>query len=259
MPDTDNQSQLIVALANRLGIPSDEAAVQRRILAELDAGASAKSQLTAILGALGEQDQGGAMQKIVDLIQKSQALLEAMPQLAELKDAKLKDEEKAVEEDVEQAMTACRIPAAAKDAMLFTRKGGVELNAQSGADDWKRRELARASFLQKYPVPRANEQHLLMSLATHRPVSSSITTPVAPPPSPGAGASSGGATLEAITACNGRNITEQAMAFVRDQPGGAKLSREDVHERACTMLASLRAQGVRMPPPPGRRLAIPSH
>jgi hypothetical protein len=241
--------------AERFRIPVDEAGVTKAVLAELDKGANAQTQLSAILGALQVEDQGGAMQKIIDLIKNSSALLEAMPQLAELKDAKIKSEEKAVEQDVEQAMAAHRIPDAAKEAMLFTRTGGVTLTSKSPAEDWQRRESARSNFLAKYPLPRANEQHLLTSLATHRPVMGSITNPQNPPPPPGAG--KGNTTLESIQACAGVNITAKAMAFVRSQPGGDKLSHEDAHANACALLAEIRGQGVRLPPPPGRRFEIP--
>jgi hypothetical protein len=246
----ESKSQILIALATRLGIPSDEQAVQRKILAELDAGAEARKQLEAILAALGVKDQPAALAKIVDQIKSSQALLDAMPQLEALKEAKVKDEEKAVDEDVDKAMAAHRLPPEAREAMRFMRKGGVELTKESPSEAWERRLAARAAFATQYPLPAQSEAHLLATIAVPRPAEQGQVMGTQVP--------SRTSTADAVFACAGRNVTEQAMAFVRSQAGGAKLSHEDAHEAACALLAELRSQGVALPKPPGRRLDIPT-
>jgi len=237
-------------LAERFGIPNDEASVQKRILAELDAGADATKQLQALIKALGVEDSAAAMKRIVDLVKNSSDLLEAMPQLEQLKAAKLEDEEKAVEEDVDEVMAARGYTdPGVKVALLSLRSGGIELTKDSPKEDWDRRAAAAKQFKETYPLPERGQGHLLSRLAV--PVESGRAQPAAPPPPPGTG--NGGLSLDAVNACAGRNITEKAMAFVRSRPGGDGLSYEAVHEAACSMLANFRSEGVQLPQPPGKQ------
>lgn len=198
------------------GLGCDEADVERvalerhKKLVALEADAGPEAQLKAILGALGVEDQDGAMKRIVGLLQSAAALNEAMPQLAEYAASQAGAEEAAVEEEVEQAMQAHRLPPAAKAALKLMRTGGAAVAGLTGAELRKAlaaRKAAREAFLREYPLPAPKQAHLLQRVAAE------------PTQQPAA---------TAVPSVLGRNDFERAMASAR--AANPTLTFEQAHE-----------------------------
>ena len=140
-------------------------------------GKSSTTGLAAILTALGVEDVGGATKKITEMLANSAALLEAMPELAALKEKQGEDEDGDAEKDVGEAMAAGRIPESVKPALMFMRTGGVAIPKDKASAAYGKelalalvkRAESRKAFRAAYPPvdPRA--------LALTRP--SGVTTP----------------------------------------------------------------------------------
>jgi len=224
--------ELLKLLATRFNIPADEGAVQKAILAELDAAGQATAQLTSILGALGVEDVDAAMQRIVAQMKAAKALEEAMPQLAALKDEQAAVEEKAVEEDTDMAMQAHRLPAAAKAALLVMRRGNVaRLTRESAPADFAARVESRKAFLAAYPpAPAADKAHLLQAVATV-PAGQPITAPQGPEAGPAS-------SLAELGGYPGRNDLERAINLVRSKTPHLPFAL--AHKEACRLLATAR-------------------
>jgi hypothetical protein len=62
--------------------------------------------------------------------------------------------------------------------------------------------------------------------------------PIAPPPALGAGE-----LAIDLSAYPGANSVQRAMAYLRAQPGGEKLTFDEAHARACELTRSMRAAG----------------
>ena len=80
------------------------------------------SNKTALLGASGAPDPAGGAAKVAALMQQASKLEAAMPELASLREMKAKNDEKAQDEDVSQAVAYHRIDAKAVPAMKLFRK-----------------------------------------------------------------------------------------------------------------------------------------
>lgn len=246
--------KLLALLAARFGIPTDEDAVQRRILAELDAAGDAKKQLEALFSALGVTDPANAVAQVVDLVQKAKKLEEVMPQIAALKESQATTEDAAAEEDVDQMMAAYRVDAKLKPALLFARTGGVKLSKESTQAEWEKRLAAKKSFAEQYPVAAPEHAHLLQPIATTpsattvfgSPVLNTMTVdasgritagrPAMPAPPPG-GASP--TVLAGIRSAAGANAVDKAMTYLQSQPGGDRLHLGDLHKQACQLVRQL--------------------
>lgn len=221
----------------------------------LEAATGVRGQLAAILQALGVEDQDAALASIVDLVNKAAKLEEAMPQIAELRESKVAQEEDEEEEDVDEAMKAHRLDPKAKPALLAMRRGSVKLDPKADDATWRAqleaKDAAKAKFLEEYPPPKAGEGHLGTPLATKPTDRGGYRSalgrarggpngvsfdPPAPPPA------ETDVTLAQIEACEGPNITAKAMAFVRSEAGGDKMSHDAVHARASTILRAARVR-----------------
>ena len=181
-------------------------------------GKSSTTGLAAILTALGVEDVGGATKKITEMLANSAALLEAMPELAALKEKQGEDEDGDAEKDVGEAMAAGRIPESVKPALMFMRTGGVSIPKDKASAAYGKelalalvkRAESRKAFRAAYPPvdPRA--------LALTRP--SGVTTPSGAAPTgkgiPGVkalGTGAGDRTEINLNGYEGRNRFERAI------------------------------------------------
>lgn len=243
----DMDPKFIKLVASKLGIPADEEAVQKAIVARLDAGESSTSSLKAVISALGVENPDEAMKKIASMFQSVEALEKAMPELKSLREGQADDEEKSAEKEVDQAMTAYRMPAAAKKALLAMRLGLVARPAKDAPADafakflTARRE-AKMKFTAEYPPVDADKKHL--SQTVHAGPGG------APPPkSAGDVIDVKGEILETggvnLTGLPGRNEFEKCIAFAGKQMGDqawAKLTYEQKHRAGREVMTQLRAE-----------------
>lgn len=242
--------EIIKILAARLGIPADEAAVQKAIVVRLEKGEGAMSGLQAILSALGVEDVSGATSKIAQMFKSVDALERAMPELAALREGEAKGEDEDASEDVESAMATYRMPAPSKPALVAMRTGGVALTA--GATDLvarlAARAAARAAFLAAYPpVDPAKRQLLAPAFG-----SGSGAPPLRQLSAAHGGGDTqlqaqaitlGGAPVIDLSAYHG-NATERALAWVEaNEPQSKTMTREQKFYRARTVLTQARAMG----------------
>jgi hypothetical protein len=232
MPDLD-----IKALARRLKVKDTEEAV----LLAVDQGQNAEQMLTSLLQALGVDDPQGAVTKIASLLKQAADLEQAMPELASLRDRVAKVDDQEANDEVDQAMSAHAMPASARVALLNLRRSDVK------------------AFREAYPVPDARTAHLTRSFFTtpqttpahaSAAVSSmlsrlsagqhgvALAPPIAPPPMLGAG--DAGVDL---TKHPGANPIARAMSYLRAQPGGERLTFDELHAKSCDLVRSLRAAG----------------
>jgi phage I-like protein len=211
--------------------------VEQKLIKTLEAGADAMSKLETILGSLGVEDVSGASAKIAKMLTDSAKLVEVWPELESLRSKAKEADEKTATDDVQAAMTAHRIPENARPAMLLYRKSDPK------------------AFAETYPgAPNGVTPHLLQSMFTHPSGGQPAYTgplgklhalegggavmrqggPAAPPPAPGAGHD-----LVNLDNFEGANVTQRAMAYVRSQPGGDKLTLEQCHARASDIVQSI--------------------
>lgn len=138
--------ELIALLAGRLSCaPTADAVATAAPIAldrlQFDASA-AKEKLGALLGALGVQDQAGALEKITSMIAQVQALLEVMPELGELVDGAMAAEDAAAEEDMGMVAATMRglpehVAKEAKVGIFFARTRGIDLQRLPRLQDGK--------------------------------------------------------------------------------------------------------------------------
>lgn len=244
---------LIKMLAGRFGIPANESEIEAKIVSELDGGKVALTERSALLDALGEDTINAAVLKIGKLIKDHASLQEAMPKLQALAEMNIATEDAAVEDDIEAAIAAHRMPPAAKAAMVALRTGGVALTAETYADAMPRRLAAKAAFVLAYPVAPAAQQHLLQNLSGAAPAADPFAginvganggMTRARPATPQGGGNVIAEHAHGIQLAAGRNITEQAMAYVASRPGGDALTREDQHAQACGLVSQCRKAGL---------------
>jgi hypothetical protein len=257
----DELKEFLVLGAARLRLDTTEPeTVKKRLLEAASGYQGAMDQVKALVTALGVEDPNAAAQRIAELIQSAAQLKAALPQLAALEEAQDSAEDESAENDVVAAMSAFRITPEAKSALLFMRTGGIAfkkgLAPEARELARKSREAAKAKFFETYPKTDQAHEHLTRSVATvpvTRPLGLQSETqtfvmsggsipfsalrrdpPIAPAGGPGAGA---GGTVD-LEAYPGRNVTEKAMAFCRSQPGGDKLSFNDLHARASDIVVA---------------------
>ena len=210
-------------LADRLSIPAEPDSVLKAVKLRLDAGESATTGLKAILSALGVEDVDGATAKLAQMFKQVDELEKAMPELSALREQKAATEETEAEEEVAEAMQAHRMPASAKVALLHLRRANP------------------GEFRKSYPSAPRDKAHLTQAFfaggsaptqlgATHG------AAPLAPPPAPGV---NGPVNLSAY---KGRNVTEQALAYLdATDPNAKKLSMHERYATARRVVASATA------------------
>ena len=210
-------------LAERLGIPAEPEAVQKAVVIRLEAGESATTGLKSILGALGVEDVDGATAKIAQMFKQVDELEKAMPELSALREQKAATEEEKAEEEVGEAMQAHRMPPSAKVALLHLRRSNPD------------------EFRKTYPRAPRDKAHLTQSIFAGGSAATQLgathgSTPLAPPPAPGG---SGPINLSAYA---GRNVTEQALAYLdATDPNAKKMSSHERYAHARRIVVSATA------------------
>lgn len=208
LPDEVTTMDLKAELAKRLslGANANEAAILLAVddlieeaqegTAEQQAATEAADKLKAILEALGVADAEAAIAKIAEHIKKAEELKALLPELEALRSYKAQEEEKAVEQDVEEAMATSRLAANLRPALVLLRRNDP------------------AAFAQQFPKVRPNETHL------SRPFGSLPNgTQVYPPSAQPAHAlplSNHGAALD-LRSYPGRNGTERILSHLKAQ------------------------------------------
>ena len=210
-------------LAERLDIPAEPEAVQKAVVIRLEAGESATTGLKSILGALGVEDVDGATAKIAQMFKQVDELEKAMPELSALREQKAATEEEKAEEEVGEAMQAHRMPPSAKVALLHLRRSNPD------------------EFRKTYPRAPRDKAHLTQSIFAGGSAATQLgathgSTPLAPPPAPGG---SGPINLSAYA---GRNVTEQALAYLdATDPNAKKMSSHERYAHARRIVVSATA------------------
>jgi phage I-like protein len=234
--EESGMNELLTLLAERCGIPADETRVKAAVLHKLEAGADADGKLRAILNALGVEDVNGGMAKITEMFKMVAALEEAMPELKSLREAQVATEEEDVEEDVEEAMKAHRLPAGAKAALRHMRTGGILLSKGASSEQLAARRAARAAFLQAYPPVAASSSYLTASIATVPEKRAFSGAPLSPPAPPGAQEQ----LSEQLESQPGKTLVEKAINLMRSQADTQGLPFEEIHRRACELARRIR-------------------
>lgn len=108
------------------------------ILAAAKTADDARATLGGILTALGVEDSAGGVDKIASLMKQAADLEEALPELGLLREAKEAADAAEVDQDVDTAIAASKLPASMKDALVLLHKS-----------------VGHAEFVKRYPVPTA--------------------------------------------------------------------------------------------------------
>lgn len=165
----------------------------------------ADDQLRAVLGALGEQDVDGAMKRIADMFGQCAKLKAALPALEAYEAAMKESEEKAVEDDVQMAMSHYFAgTTSAKAALLHMRRNDA------------------AGFAASYPRPTPEMLALTSKRVPLQASAGAKVSGVKVPMLPNGTAP----TIELVNAQKGGNPNAKAVALVRAS-GGEKLSNEE--------------------------------
>jgi hypothetical protein len=266
-----NHMSLLKTLAGRFKIPADEAEIEKAVMLALETGEQAKTMLEQLMEALGKKP----LEKARELL----ALKDLIPHIEQLLGGQLEAEEKSVDEDVEAVTAGYHVPAEFKTALVAQRRGPVPslkldgcmkvvegtIGPQSphGRTPLQLRAEARKAFAECYPVAFArpgDPTHLTMSLATRSSAEPHSTLlralgpsrdgglgfrgqPALPAPPPGAARNGGGELAQLaqqIDGFPGRNHVEKAMAFLREQPGGAKKHLDQLSAEAFALCRNIR-------------------
>jgi Mu-like prophage I protein len=272
---TSTMSKLIT-LAKRLKvnatITNEDEAVDailahiRKLEESVKLAGGAREKLEAIGKLFGVEDPAGVLDAVSGQAAELEQLKAAIPEMAELLAGQADDEDKAAEEDVDEAIAAHRLPPTAKPALMAMRTGGVELDKKAKLDELRtkldQRRAQRAKFQAAYPVAPAQQAHLGRPIATQPGQPQAYGPPAGPPPVALSGAPAGypaappmvpappghqqGPSVN-LEGYPGRNPVERAMAFCREQPGGDKLSHDQLWQNGCELNRRLaaEAQGLR--------------
>ena len=213
----DMDPKLLARIAAALKTTADQKSVETALAVMLDkGGVGAMDSLGAILSALGVEDVPSAQKKIADMFGQVAALEAAMPELAALREQKAATEEAAAEGEVDEAMTAHRMPKEARTALLFMRKSDPK------------------KFAADYPVAPKAQRHLTSPVFAGGPTSgtgSPVNASASGGRSPAAllpGASGGPVDLSSYP---GANITVKALAYVEATTPPEKFARMSRDER----------------------------
>lgn len=271
----------LIALAGRLGVTADTPDAPEKLAAAvslvLEQNKDFRTKFAAIAKALGVENADEVLASLGAKLAEADELRAALPELEKLRAQQGEDEEEVAQKDVMAAMRVHGLDDRYKPMIAHMRTGGVELPRKRDrkgnmvldvghptyAECLERRRAARQTFLEEYPIPDAGSDHLLESVATapsspsfHRgPLAAARmnggsivmgggSRAAAPAPGPGAEAASRGqAPRLDLSRYAGRNVTEQAMAYIREQPGGDALPFEQLHEKACAIVDAQREAG----------------
>lgn len=216
--------KLLALVATKLGIPSTAGDVEKQIVIKLEQGQDAMTKLEALLTALEVEDVPGATKKIVDLVQKAAKLEEVMPELGQLREMKAKGEEAAMEQQVDQAMAAHRIPANMRKSLMLHRKSDPE------------------GFAKEFPLPDAAKAYLTRPIVTGNGTGAPVVAPATLSSTSAVGVPSQGAQAINLSQYPGVNDTQRVHAYLESTLGDSfkKLTRDERFALGRKTLAQLK-------------------
>jgi len=259
-PNKERMKSLLIKLGRHVGIevPPDADDTKQAVLAdrilnalrlEKEEGTGVKAGLTALLKALGVEDAEGGVARVAEMMEASKTLADFMPQLAELQGAAIKNQEDEEMEDIEATMASRGYGPELRPMLLRERRGGVLLSVDMTPGDFAKglsgRKVARTAYLQAFPVPTtpATPAYLHQNIATSpaatilsrlATTSNGRVAMAAPGPQGGAGSVN-------LAEYEGANDVQRAMAHIKAQPGGDKLTFDQVHSRGVMLARQCRA------------------
>lgn len=252
------QAEAVVAnLAEALGVQASGLA--EGVVALKTGREKAMEALNALATALGVEDASAATAKVAELLTASSLLQEVMPALSALQEPATAQVEEDEEMEVMAAMRHYLHPdqhEAMKPALLNMLRGGVtvpKLDPSKGATQFsadckamvaalQAKKAAREGFRKQYPLPQADQQHLLQSYATQPAGGNHGQPTVLQMQQAQQPAAQGPVDLSRYP---GRNSFEQLMSFVRHQAhqnGEGELDYNVAYQRAKAMRHGLPAQ-----------------
>lgn len=233
----DESMELLKALAAKLGCKDTERAVLDEIEALLELVEQVKATLSCernashrvilgkakdkvdstdglrkLLTALEVEGVDAAVAKAVDLIIKAADLKALMPELEELRASKKTNEDQKIDAEVTAVMAAKGYGEELRPALTLLRRTDAK------------------GFAEKYPAPPAGQAYLTANIAT------GSSRDEAPAVRAAAGSDPKPKTKVDLSNVHGRNLAEKATNWVKAQPGGDKLSWDEVCERAHEIL-----------------------
>jgi hypothetical protein len=221
--------QLIEVRALLAKLSGVETTASDKKLLEAGAGvADARGKLKSILDALGVPDSDQAINKIASVMEQAAKLKEVMPELEGLKAEAAKTEEATAEADVDQALASKGL---SKDddlrfALVALRKSNKEefakrypkkapeASAGAGTADLTRSVATSKAGGEKRIEIVDGQVRVIKPVLGKQPVEGRIS----------------------LAKYAGRNIHEKALAFVRAQAGGDKLTYDQAFEQAAALV-----------------------
>lgn len=186
-----------IALVDKLRkLLSPDGGTDTALLEAAEETVSAREKLSTVFKALGVEDVDIAVEKVAELIEQSDALKKAMPELEGLKAKQEKAEEELAEADVAAVMSERKFPEEIKDALLLMRTSTPE------------------KFAEKYPRAPEGSGNVTQSVVV-TPSGQEINLGKWKP------AQFGGDAVD-LTNYRGINPTDKAMNYLRDHVEGAK-------------------------------------
>ena len=227
-------------LAGALGLREPNEAAVLDAVQKLAADAEAtKSALSDVLKALGVTDADSALAAVPELMAAKQKLADMMAELDAALTVQAQIEEQQAEADVDSALTAHQMPEATRAALRVFRGLDSNVEGEQVKDRIARLKDKRAAFVEKYPLPSPDEQHLTRTIAA-QPGGAQLQVPQqsAAPAQLGASQRPGQALplsdrnqADAIDVRTyaGRNAFEKTIAYLKATQGEAftRLSWED--------------------------------
>ena len=245
-PALTKENEMLKALAEKLGLQPNEAAVLEEVdkLLELRTvtasalGLSATSstkvickaqmsneevraKFSPVLQALGVEDADAALDKVAQLMTDSEELKKAAPELASLRIKQEETEAQEAEADVEEAMASMGI---AKDAANYN---GIRLAVEHYRKNHKRDE-----FFERYPKAKPGQSYLTRSVSGQSASEADDPTKVA-----ASRDTESGADVIDVSAYKGDVLLAKTIDYVKSSvSGAANWSWDKLHEHATNLV-----------------------
>jgi hypothetical protein len=222
----ENEDAVVAAVAELIELADGMRTLFARPNADckvlLKAGTDAKGvmdKLGALLKALGVEQYEEGVSKIAGMFKQVAELEQVMPELKRLRDSDEKRETEDAENEVAAAMATRGYKAddpGLKASLLLLRKTN------------------REEFRKMYPPPSPSEAHLSRTI-TAAPAAGEEPRASGAGPSNGVVRVFGDGKPVHLNGYSGANKIQRCMSFLRSQPGGDKLSLEELFPRGCEM------------------------
>jgi hypothetical protein len=246
-PAEDLVDTLRITLAKQRGEKPDQI-TYTQILAAVESGAGATTDLAALLAGLDVKNIAAALEQIGNLKKVQQKLNEIMPQYEAAQKQIDEMDQQAAGEEVDMALASLGFDPA--DQTKAPVRASLLQHRKSNKDEFQKQyQIAerRAAAKRETALASANAGaglDITQPLATQRQNGSLLD---------GVRLGAGGTVMRQpmqqdkpgqraqrvdLSAFEGRNEVERAIAYLRAQPGGDKLDFDTVHIKACQLLRS---------------------